>query len=196
MNPITHSESTNVRRNFLTASTKLTLSAAAIALLAGKDVLAAGASGASGQDVAILNVALALEHEAINAYTLGAQSGLLAKPVLDIAVAFQGHHKSHRDALVATIQKLGGSAVQEKSLDAYAKQLQADRIRNQGDILMLAQRLELGAANAYLSVIPALQDKELAKIAARLAADETMHWTALSGALGTILPAAALSFGA
>lgn len=196
MNDIAQQDSTSFRRNFLRSSSKLTLSAAAVALLAGKEVLAAGSMGAPAHDIAILNIALGLEHEAINAYTLGAQSGLLAKPVLDVAVAFQGHHKGHRDALIATIEKLGGTAVGEKSIDAYAKQLQADRIRSQSDILMLAQKLELGAANAYLSVIPSLQDKELAKVAARLAADETMHWTALSGALGTMLPSTALSFGA
>ena len=38
--------------------------------------------------------------------------------------------------------------------------------------------------------------KDLAKVAARLAADETMHWTALSSALGRSLPGGALSFGA
>jgi hypothetical protein len=50
--------------------------------------------------------------------------------------------------------------------------------------------------NAYLGVIPAFGDRELAKIAGRLAADETMHYTALTQALGASLPAAALSYGA
>lgn len=50
-------------------------------------------------------------------------------------------------------------------------------IKSQGDVLMLAQRLELGAVNAYLGVIPAFGDRELAKVAGRLAADETMHYT-------------------
>ena len=45
-------------------------------------------------------------------------------------------------------------------------------------------------------VIPAFQDVNLAKVAARLAADETMHWTALSSVLGKPLPGAPLSFGA
>ena len=34
------------------------------------------------------------------------------------------------------------------------------------------------------------------KVAARLAADETMHWSILANALGRPLPAMALSFGA
>jgi rubrerythrin len=186
----------STRRQFFQRTSSIALSGAAIAMLGGHDVLAANSSGDAGKDVDILNVALALEHEAINAYTLGAQSGLLQKPVLDIALLFQSHHKQHRDALISTIQKLGGNPVMEKKLNEYAEALQANLIKSQADILTLAQRLEKGAANAYLSVIPAFKDSELAKISGRLAADETMHWTILSNALGTMLPQQALSFGA
>lgn len=173
-----------------------TLSAVAVALLAGKDVLAQGMGGDISKDVSILNVALGLEHEAINAYQLGAGSGLLQKPVLDIALQFQGHHKGHRDALIATIQKMGGMPVAEKKLDDYAMALKADMLRNQTDVLDLAARLELGATNAYLGVIPSFGSKDLSKVAARLAADETMHFTVLTSALGRPLPAGALTFGA
>ena len=182
------------RRSFMRSSGAL--SAVAVALLAGKDVMAAGMNGDMSKDVSILNVALALEHEAINAYQLGAGSGLLQKPVLDIAVAFQGHHKAHRDALMATIEKMGGKPVMEQKLEAYAQGLNAASLKNQADVLSLAARLELGATNAYLGVIPAFQNSELAKVAARLAADETMHYTVLTQALGRPLPAGALSFGA
>ena len=182
------------RRSFMQRSGAL--SAVAVALLAGNDAMAQGMSGDVAKDVSILNVALGLEHEAINAYQLGAGSGLLQKPVLDVAVSFQGHHKAHRDALIATIQKLGGTPVAEKKLDDYAKALKADTLRNQADVLDLAARLELGATNAYLGVIPSLGNKDLAKVAARLAADETMHFTVLTSALGRPLPGGALSFGA
>ena len=182
------------RRAFLRAGT--TLSAVGLALLAGRPALAQGMKGDAAKDVDILNIALGLEHEAINAYQLGAGSGLLQKPVLDVAVQFQGHHKAHRDALAATIRKLGGQPVAEKKLDEYAKDLKADTLKNQADVLSLATRLELGATNAYISVIPAMGDRELAKVAARLAADEAMHFTVLTGALGRPLPASALSFGA
>ena len=182
------------RRSFF--ATSGSLSAVAVALLAGKDALAQGMSADTSKDVSILNVALGLEHEAINAYQLGAGSGLLQKPVLDVAVAFQGHHKAHRDALIATIQKLGGTPVAEKKLEEYAAALNASTLKNQADVLSLAARLELGATNAYLGVIPAFGNKDLAKVAARLAADETMHYTVLTQALGKPLPAGALSFGA
>lgn len=172
------------------------LSGAAIALLAGRDAMAQGMGGDMSKDVGILNVALGLEHEAINAYQLGVGSGLLQKAVLDIAVQFQSHHKAHRDALIATIQKMGGTPVGEWKLDDYAKALKADTLHNQGDVLALATRLELGAVNAYLGVIPAFGSKDLGKVAARLAADETMHFTFLTNALGRALPGGALSFGA
>jgi rubrerythrin len=190
------------RRNFLGKVTAVTLSATALALLDGNDAMAAKMKGKKGgdkmmaSDVGILNVALGLEHEAINAYTLGAQSGLLDKGVLDVAVLFQSHHKGHRDALIATINKMGGKPVAEKTLAQYATDLNASSIKSAGDILQLARRLELGAVNAYLGVIPSLNDKELGKVAARLAADETMHWTLLNSALGGAAPAGPLTFGA
>ncbi len=116
--------------------------------------------------------------------------------MLDIAVRFQTDHKEHRDALIATIKKLGGKPVEEKSLADYAKALKADTLKSQADVLGLAAGLELGATNAYLGVIPSLKDPQLAKVAARLAADETMHWAILNNALGHPLPAGGMPFGA
>jgi rubrerythrin len=185
------------RRALLADAGKLTLSAGAIALLAGNDALANNHGADASKDTGILNIALALEHEAIAAYQIGAESGLLAKEVLPVAVLFQSHHKAHRDALADTVRKLGGTPAAEQTMDAYVKssKLNVAAIKSQGDVLALAQRLELGAANAYLGVIPAFGDRELAKIAGRLAADETMHYTALTQALGGKLPSGALSFG-
>lgn len=187
------------RRRFLQGAGKATLSATAVGLLIGCESLASTASrqGAADpeKDVSILNVALGLEHEAINAYQLGAESGLLSQDVLPVAVLFQSHHKEHRDALMGTIQKLGGAPVEEDSIGNYAKALNAGSLKNQGDVLNLAARLERGAANAYLGVIPAFTDPGLAKVSGRLAADETMHWALLASALGQPVPEKALSFG-
>src|SRR5258708_12833688 len=80
----------------------LVLSSAAVALVAGKDALAKTGGAATEADVRILNTALAAELEAIAAYQVGAESGLLKKPVLDLAVTFQGHHKEHADRLANT----------------------------------------------------------------------------------------------
>ena len=104
------------RRNFLNSAGIAVLSASAVSLLAGCEAIPAAHAKAESQDVTILNVALGLEHEGIAAYQLGAESGLLQKPVLDVAVLFQSQHKQHRDVLIETIQKLGGRPVEAKSL--------------------------------------------------------------------------------
>ena len=184
------------RRMFLQQAGATALSATAIALLSGCESMAQTSSRNPDQEAGLLTVARAREHEAINPYPRGAESGLLQKPVLETAVLFQSHHKAHRDALAATIRKLGGRPVEARPMAEYAKALQAGMLKNQADVLNLAARLELGATNAYLGVIPSFKDTALAKVAARLAADETMHWTVLNGALARALPQGALTFGA
>ncbi|MBY0324083.1 MAG: ferritin-like domain-containing protein, partial [Reyranella sp.] len=150
------------RRGLLRGSGITVLSASAVAILAGCERMAVAQSangGSAANDVGILNTALALENEAISAYQLGAQSGLLQKPVLEVAVLFQTHHKEHRDALIATIRKLGGTPVAAKSDAEVAQALNASTLKTQTDVLRLAQRLEKGAANAYIGVIPSFGDR-------------------------------------
>src|SRR5215813_8567225 len=129
------------RRQFLVGSAATTLSAAAVALLVGRPTLAAAKGetrGAAASDAGTLNTALALEHEGINAYTLGAQSNLLQKQVLTVAVKFQDDHKAHRDKLIQVIQMLGGTPVEEKSLAEYAKELDVAKLKSQTDVLDFA----------------------------------------------------------
>lgn len=184
----------NSRRTFLKTGT---LSAAAFGFLAGAPRLALAAPPKEG-DLGILNVALGLEHEAIAAYQLGAESGLLKGALLDVAVLFQGHHQAHRDAQVSAIEKLGGKPVAAKAMAEYQKsaKLNLAALKTADDVLRLAQRLELGAVNAYIGVMPSFADRSLSVVAARLLADETMHYTALTQALGEKLPAKGLWFGA
>ncbi len=119
------------RRRFLGGGGQAVLSAGAVALLAGcAGGMAATSSNTAANDVAILNVALGLEHEAIAAYQIGAESKLLDKPVLDVAVLFQTHHKEHRDALAATVRKLGGMPVDAKAMGEYATALNAGAIKS------------------------------------------------------------------
>ena len=104
------------RRAFLGKS-GLLLSGAAVALLAGNEALATTSESAA-TDLRILNTALSAEHEAVAAYQVGAESGLLAKPVLNLALTFQGHHKQHVDVLAKTIATLGGKPASAK--DKYS----------------------------------------------------------------------------
>lgn len=170
---------TPTRRLFL-GSNALALSAGAIALLGGQEVFAAGKPTDVKNDLAILNVAVGLEYEGINAYTIALKSGLLNAQHMKAATTFQDDHKQHNDVLIATIRKLGGQPVEAKTLEEYGKELKVDQLKNEDDVLDLAAHLELGAANAYLGVITAFKDPALGKIAARLAADEVGHFALLN----------------
>ena len=171
------------------------LSATGVAVLSGVVLPPEVFAAAANPDVDILNVALGLEHEGIAAYQLGAESKLLEPKVLKVAVKFQDDHKVHRDLLASAIKKLGGTPVEAKSQAEYAKSLKAASLKSQKDVLELAARLELGAVNAYLGVIPSFKDRELAKVSGRVSADETLHWTILANELGMPLPKA-MYFGA
>jgi len=171
------------RRTLLVRGGQALLSATAIAILAGCENMAASHSAAassSSGDVDILNTALGLEWEGIAAYQVGAESGLLTKPVLDVAVMFQGHHKQHADALMGAIKKLGGTPVQ-----AMAKyDFPVDQLKSEKDVLKFAAGLEQGAASAYYGAIPVFQNRDLAQAGASIMADEAMHWAVLLNVLG------------
>src|SRR6478752_1782320 len=155
------------RRSFLSAS-GIALSGTAVAMLAGRDALAAGDKAANpANDVSILNAALAAELEAIAAYGVGAGSGLLKGPVLALATTFQGHHKQHADVLAGTVTRLGGKPATAKSKYDFP-----------------VENLEKGAVSAYLGAVPSFKDRELSKAAASILGDEAMHWAVLRQAVG------------
>jgi rubrerythrin len=169
------------RREFL-GRTGVLLSASAVALLAGCESLAANnaqKSSDGGNDVVILNSALGAEQEAIAAYQLGADSGLLESSVKALAVKFQGHHKEHADVLAGTVRKLGGNPVAAKSHYDFP----VDKLKSQADVLRFAAQLEKGAVSAYLGAVPIFGNRDLSKAAASILGDEAMHWAILRQAL-------------
>lgn len=177
------------RRQFL-GSTGVLLTGAAVALLAGQDALAAKGDKSTESDVRILNTALGAELEAIAAYAVGAGSGLLQKPVLDLAVTFQSHHKEHAELLAKTVEKLGGKAAKAK--DKYV--FPVETLKTQADVLRFAATLEKGAVSAYLGAVPVFGNRDLAKAAASILGDEAMHWAILRNAVGEVpVPAAFMS---
>ena len=169
------------RRAFL-GKTGVLLSGAAVALLAGRDALAAKGDKSTEADARILNSALGAELEAIAAYQVGAESGLLQKPVLDLAVTFQGHHKEHADVLAKTIARLGGMPVTAKAKYIFP----TETLKTQADVLRFAATLEKGAVSAYLGAVPIFGNRDLAKAAASILGDEAMHWAILRNALGEV----------
>lgn len=165
------------------SSTGLTLSAGAIALLGGREALAAGVRPSAAEteaDVRILNTALGAELEAIAAYQVGAESGLLGKGVKPVALQFQGHHKEHAAALAATVKKLGGQPVDAKPSYGFP----VEKLKSEKDVLQFAAGLEKGAVSAYLGAVPLFADPMLAQVAASILGDEAMHWAVLRQVLG------------
>jgi rubrerythrin len=175
------SETGQPRRIFL-ARSGLMLSGAAVALLAGRDALAAEKGGDAGSDVRILNAALGAEHEAIAAYQLGADSGLLQKPARELALTFQGHHKAHVDLLASTVSKLGGTPVAAKSRYNFP----TENLKTQTDVLRFASKLEQGAVSAYVNAVPQFANRDLSRAAATILGDEAMHWAVLRHVLGEV----------
>lgn len=173
---------TSAGRRALLGGSGLLLSGTAVALLARRSVRAAERAGSAAQDTRILNTALGAELEAIAAYQLGADSGLLQKPVRDLALTFQGQHRAHADLLASTVTKLGGKPVAAK--DKY--NFPTETLKTQADVLRFAAMLEKGAVSAYLGAVPVFGNRDLAKAAASILGDEAMHWAILRNALGEV----------
>lgn len=169
---------------FLSQAGAATFTASAVALLAGcsaKPAMAATyeKSGENTRDIRILNTAIAAEHEAVAAYQLGAESGLLVPDVLKVAIKFQGHHKEHIDALQSAVRKIGGEPSEAKSNYDFP----IEQLTQQQDVLEFAAGLERGAVSAYAGAIPVFDDRALSAAAASILADEAMHWAVLRSAL-------------
>jgi hypothetical protein len=133
----------------------------------------------SGDDVLLLNTALALEHEAIWAYGLAGKSGLLSAKAKEVGLLFQGSHEIHRDLVTDAVKRKGGTPVEPKREYVFNVPL-----ANEKDVLGLAFRLEVGAARAYISVVDRFQDRALSSSAAKILSDEVLHATELRSVLG------------
>ncbi len=131
-------------------------------------------------DAALLNAALALEHQAIAAYDAGAGTGLLKGETLDLARHFQSQHRAHRDLLAGEIRKLGGTpAVALASYTFRGRDDAPIEFKTAEDILVFALGLEGGAASAYLGLLPQLTSKALLSTIAGIACDESQHAAAI-----------------
>jgi rubrerythrin len=165
-------------------SRRALLAAAGAALVGGCEGVVPHADtpalGEKGDDVALLNTALAVEYEAIAVYELLLTSDRVHQPGRDLARRFREDHTNHAAALVGSILKRGGTPVAGKPSYGF----RPDALRTEEDALRLAETAEKSAASLYLGAVPAHFDRQLAKQAASILAVETMHWAALRQALG------------
>jgi hypothetical protein len=166
------------RRDFFGAAAKAGL---ALGLAAAGQPLVALTPGKAkqGDDLKLLNTALALEHEAIWAYGLAGNSGLLSAKAKEVGLLFQGSHEIHRDLIVDAVKGKGGTPVEPKKEYVFGVPLASEK-----DVLELAFKLEVGAARAYLTVVDKFQDRALAASAGRILSDEVLHATVLRSVLG------------
>lgn len=161
------------RRRFVVTAPAVAL--VGIALLTN---LAEAASHADPNDIALLNSGIELEKAGIKAYTDAAATGLLSPDVLKIALGFRNDHSAHRDALISAVRAGGGTVT-----DGILK-VQYPALKTQGDILAFALTVEHLAATKYLTIIPQLADRDLAKAAGSILGIETTHVAILAQALG------------
>ncbi|MGH7708189.1 MAG: ferritin-like domain-containing protein [Vulcanimicrobiaceae bacterium] len=161
------------RRRFVVTAPALAL--AGVSLLT---ELAEAAANADPADVALLNSGIELERAGIKAYTDAAATGLLTPGVLKVALGFRSDHSAHRDALISAI-RAGNGVVTDGTL-----KLDYPPLKTQADILQFALHVEHLAATKYLTIIPTLKDRDLAKAAGSILGIETTHVTLLAQALG------------
>jgi rubrerythrin len=187
------SEMLRGRRQFIKAG-MITGAASAFAMLAAsgvafgkskdkdkdKDKMKKGKGGGEQGDVAILNVALGLEYQAIYAYNTAAGTGLLSEPVKAVAVLFLGQHEEHASLESATVKKMGGTPVARQ--EKY--NLDFSGIKTEKDVLAFALGLEQQAAVTYLSQAANFMTKELIPVVAGIGANEAQHAALLRQALG------------
>jgi hypothetical protein len=140
--------------------------------------LAAAAQAATPADLSTLDAAIELERAGIKAYADAAATGLLSPPVLAIATAFAADHTAHRDALIGAVVSAGATPSAGTAPIVYPA------LATERDIIAFADAVERKAASTYLSVIPDLDDRRLAGVAAAILGVETTHVALLAQALG------------
>lgn len=152
----------------------------ALFLLPGSELRGESKPGRAPSDVALLNVALELEHTAVYAYGLAAGSGLLSAGVLQVGGTFKAAHETHRAALEGAIKDLRGNPIPaRKSYDLSAFDLKTEK-----DVLRLALFLEMKAATTYQKALAQFRHKRLLDAAGRILGDEVSHAAVLRAALG------------
>src|SRR5689334_5544536 len=129
-------------------------------------------------DLAILNVALGLEHKAIAACRAGEEGSLLTGQSLESLRSFGKDHKRHRDSIIKLIKRFGGVAVEPEQHYDFGS------IKSAGDLLQFAHDLEQEAVDTYLANASKLQSSVIVNSAVAILVDEVCHVTSLKLALG------------
>jgi len=132
------------------------------------------AAGPLDSDLEILNYALTLEHLEAAAYRAVNGSGVLTGRAATYFQSFGQHEADHVAALIATIQKLGGTPVQPAQYNFSGVP------KDQAGIVTFFQTVESVGASAYLGAGPSIKSPDVLEAALSIHAVEAEHASALA----------------
>lgn len=131
------------------------------------------ASAEAGGDLNVLNYALTLEHFENRLYREVVSSGVLSGQAQTYAEVYGSHEAAHVEAITGTINKLGGTPVQEQESYKFPE------LASQMQVLELLSTVEDVGASAYLGAAPLIQSGELLTVAVQIHTNEAWHATGL-----------------
>ena len=129
-------------------------------------------------DIAILNAALGLEHEAIGLYADALTRGLVPAGLREYAVEFKGAHEGHRDTQVEILRERGVTAVAPHKVDPIRETAAGDAV------IRRLLSVEAAAESAYLRLIGHIRTSDYLLSAGFIVVDEARHQTIWRRALG------------
>ena len=129
-------------------------------------------------DIAILNAALGLEHEAIGLYADALSRDLVPTGLREDAVEFKGAHEGHRDTQVEILRERGVTAVAPHKVDPIREAAAGDAV------IRRLLTIEAAAESAYLRLIGHIRTNDYLLSAGFIVVDEARHQTIWRRALG------------
>jgi hypothetical protein len=129
-------------------------------------------------DIAILNAALGLEHEAIGLYADALSRDLVPTGLREYAVEFKGAHEGHRDTQVEILRERGVTAVAPHRVDSIREAAAGDAV------IRRLLSIEAAAESAYLRLIGHIRTSDYLLSAGFIVVDEARHQTIWRRVLG------------
>jgi hypothetical protein len=164
------------RREFIrSAFLKAGASMAVLALLEGR---VEALPKSEETDIAILNAALGLEHEAIGLYADALSRSLVPSGLREYAVEFKSAHEGHRDTQIDILRERGVTAVGPHKVDPIREASAGDAV------ICRLLSVEAAAEAAYLRLIGHIRTSDYLLSAGFIVVDEARHQTIWRRALG------------